>query len=87
MLCLLIYSASHHHCLAYISDRVQSVATSAHCQGGFPVFHMPNVRRNKNSYETQGACVRSHFQDLQWRGMHCQPIYVTLSTKNYSNGC
>ena len=32
-LCLLMCSACHQHCLAYISNMVQSLATSTHRQG------------------------------------------------------
>jgi len=52
-----MYSATHPHCSAYISNMVHSVATSI--SSWSPIFHIPNIRRTKNSYETWGAFVLS----------------------------
>lgn len=47
-LCLLMYSACHQHCPAYISNMVQSVATSTHRQGlrssTCPTYVVPRTR-------------------------------------------
>jgi len=47
-LCLLMYSACYQHCLAYISNVVQSVATSTHRQGlrssTCPTYVVPRTR-------------------------------------------
>jgi len=47
-LCVLMYSVCQQHCRVYISNMVQSVADSAHCQGlwlsTFPTFVVPRTR-------------------------------------------